>query len=596
MRQRYPRPTFVDFVTSLGVELTPAQRVLARIAFDGEEPRDLYGEDRDMCRALFGDADVIPSGARGVLVEVCGARSGKSYLSGLRLLHLALVVNLAGLAPGEVGAGLIVAPDLRLARQCLRYVSGACEHRSIARMVVAETADSVTIERPDGKRVAIEALPASRGGSAVRGRSLVGAVLDESAFFFDGDTGYVVSDVEVYRAVMPRVVKGGQTIVASTPWVRAGLLFELFTANARTHAHAIAAHAPTVLMRDFDPTVVAIVERETARDAANAEREFGASFVDSSASLLSSEDVNACVDAGVTSRPPRADVLAAHAYAMTIDVGLRNDSTVVMVGHIESRSRPGAPVVRILVVDACVILKPLPLKRITIDQVEDEVAKLSGRYNVTRVAGDIHMADAIGPRLEQRGIKFVELPMSPNAQETRGKTLAAMFSALAVRLVDEATLVSQLRELKVTRHAGGRVSIGAQSSKHDDAADALLLLCDVSSGLPACGGDADRVEMRFGRPHHDEEGFHSGGVHYVQIGENGRETPAEIPEWDPYFAIYAEEMLQQGVSTPAIERWRARGGPDAASMNVSVEHEGTAPRADKYGPGFGGWGFNSNRK
>ena len=62
-------------------------------------------------------------------------------------------------------------------------MSGACEHPSLARMVAAETADSVTIERPDGRRVVIECLPATRGGSAVRGRSLVGAVLDESAFF-----------------------------------------------------------------------------------------------------------------------------------------------------------------------------------------------------------------------------------------------------------------------------------------------------------------------------------------------------------------------------------------------------------------------------
>ena len=404
----------------------------------------------------------------------------------------------------------------------------------------------------------------------------------------------MVNDVEIYRALMPRVVRGGQTIVASTPWVRGGLLWELFSANAGTHANAVAVTAPTQLMRDNAPEIVAIVERETARDPANAEREYGASFVDSSASLLSSEDVQACVEAGVTSRPPRADVLAASGYAITVDVGLRNDSTVVMRNHVESRSRAGAPVVRVLVVDACVILKPQPLKRVTIDEVEEAVAALAARYRVNAVSADIHMHDALAPRLQLRGIAYRELPMSPGAQETRGKTLAAMFSALAVRLVDDATLVSQLRELRVTRHAGGRVSVGAQGSKHDDAADALLLLADVSAGLPECGGDAGRVEFRAGGAHYDESGIFGHG-HYVEVRADGSEAPAEVPEWDPFFAQYAQEMIDQGVLTPAIERWKARGGADAAAINVPVAHEGRAPNR---GEGFGGWGggFGSTRK
>ena len=69
----------------------------------------------------------------------------------------------------------------------------------------------------------LEALPATRGGSALRGRSLVGAVLDEAAFFRDED--YSVNDAEIYRAVAPRILPEGQTIIASTPWAEGvGLL------------------------------------------------------------------------------------------------------------------------------------------------------------------------------------------------------------------------------------------------------------------------------------------------------------------------------------------------------------------------------------
>jgi hypothetical protein len=591
MRPRSSPASFVDFAQRLGVALTPAQRVLARVAFDGCAPKFLRGDERELARQLFGEVDEIPALALAVVVAVCGARSGKSYLSALRLLHLAVTIDLSRLAPGEVAAGLIVAPDLRLARQTLRYVSGACQHPSLARLVVAESADAVTLERADGRRVVIEALPATRGGSAVRGRSLVGDVIDESAFFYDADQGFVVADLEIYRAVTPRVIRGGQSLVVSTPWTRGGLLWELFSANHGKPTTCVAAHAPTLLMRDFDPTVAAIVERERLRDPSNAAREYDASFVDSSATLLSSQDILDCVEPGVASRPPRPDVV----HAVTVDVGLRNDSTVVMAGHVESRSRPGAPVIRVLVVDECRILKPQPLKRITIDQVEDAIVAVAGRYRASHVSGDIHMHDALAPRLQQRGIAYAELSMSPSAQETRSKTLAAMFSALAVKLVDEPTLVSQLRELRVTRHAGGRVSIGAQGSKHDDCADALLLLADVSAALPACGGDVGRVEFRTGGVRYDEEGIFGGG-HYVQVLEDGSEQLTETPEWDPFFDVYAAEMVAIGVSTPAIERWKARGGAEAQRMNVPVEHEGDAPRADRYRPSKDGWGFEQKRR
>src|SRR5881394_1584929 len=105
-----PFTAFVERV--LGVRLTKGQRALALVAFDGLEPRDLPAELRKVARELFGKVDVIPAAARAVLVAVCGARSGKSYVLGaLRLLHLALTVPLESLAADEIASGIIVAPD-----------------------------------------------------------------------------------------------------------------------------------------------------------------------------------------------------------------------------------------------------------------------------------------------------------------------------------------------------------------------------------------------------------------------------------------------------------------------------------------------------
>jgi hypothetical protein len=261
----------------LKVTLTPAQSVLCRVAFDREQPSDLDPDDRDIAAELFGpDVDLIPDSARAVLVGVFGARSGKSrFLGGTYSLWRALVADLSGLAPGETGSALIVGPDLRLGRQTLRFALGAAHSvSSIERLIESETSDAFSLRRPDGALVAIETLPATRGGSATRGRTLVSAVLDESAFFRDAD--YLINDEEVFRAVSPRVLDGGLTVIVSTPWAEAGLLFAEFDRNFNHPRGALACRGTTLLM---NPSKRAEVERERERDPENARREFDAEFL-----------------------------------------------------------------------------------------------------------------------------------------------------------------------------------------------------------------------------------------------------------------------------------------------------------------------------
>src|SRR5262249_30644541 len=125
--------------------------------------------------------------------------------------------------------------------------------------------------------------------------SLVGAVMDESAFFRDED--HSVNDAEIFHAVAPRVMPEGQVILASTPWAQGiGLLYDLFSANHGAPRTAVAAHAPTLLLRN-DARTAAMVERERERDPDNAAREFDAKFMSSGAGLFFDPSaVDAAVD------------------------------------------------------------------------------------------------------------------------------------------------------------------------------------------------------------------------------------------------------------------------------------------------------------
>lgn len=289
---------FIDFLGRVGVRLTPTQLVLCAVSFDGAQPANFAGELRDICTSLFGAVDEIPLDVRRWLTWVIGGRSGKSYLGALAILWRGLVSDLSALAPGEQATGLIVCPDLRLARHTLKYIKGACGLPQVAACLeeISSNSDALVVERHDGKQVAFEALPATAGGGAVRARTLIAAMLDECAFFRDDN--FAVNDADIYQAVSPRVtIPGGFTLISSTPWAEAGLLYEEYRDNFGRPSTSLVAHAKTSDMRSDSPVILAEIEHARRKDARNAEREFDANFAAASSGLFFPSDVvAACTD------------------------------------------------------------------------------------------------------------------------------------------------------------------------------------------------------------------------------------------------------------------------------------------------------------
>lgn len=285
-----------------GQTLEPGQRALSRVMFDRLNPADLDGEERARALRMFG-CEQIPTQARtlGILLAVCGGRGGKSLLAAWRLVYLAATLPLV-LSPGEQAFAIIVAPDQRLAEQTLRYCIGiaqawfpekgrVCEESSLGFTLVRAKADDGGKWADERVRFAI--LPASKGGSAQRGRALVGAILDEAAFFRGEDS--VVNDRDVIDAITPRIIQGGEVIITTTPWARSGEVWELFHRNHGHPVDAVVAHAPTWELRT-DERILAQVEREKTRDPWNYSREFGAEFLErDQGTFFESDALTACI-------------------------------------------------------------------------------------------------------------------------------------------------------------------------------------------------------------------------------------------------------------------------------------------------------------
>jgi hypothetical protein len=475
--------SFTRFCRELGLTLDPGQLALTLVAYDGLEPQDLPAELRAIARQIFGPVDVIPAAARRVLALVAGGRGGKSYIVGaIRVLHLALTVSLATLAAGEQAFALIFSGDPRQRQQCFRYVHGAAmKHPGIRSMIRGRALDEdfrgseFTLHRRDGK-VTIESLPPKVGGGSGRGRSLVCALLEEAAFF--QDENHQVNDVEVFKAVIPRVLPGGQTILSSTPWAEAGVLYEEFIANhpepqcaaphltTRGRPHrAIAAHAPTLLLFNSELTRT-IVEAETVRDPGNARREYGAQFMPLGAvQFFDAAALAEAVDETLLlGRAPRE---RGALRCLGIDLGFVHDSASGV--PVERTPEGYAPL-------AILAMKP-GLQRLKPSETIGSLLELAETYNIEDVIGDQHHVETAREHVTDDGRRFIDLPGGAVGKSQVFDCVRLLFAEKLIKLPNEVGFLQQLREVKRRPLPGGGWAIEQPRSRkggHGDDVSAFV--------------------------------------------------------------------------------------------------------------------------
>ena len=457
--------TFLGFCEWLGVELTPGQAELARVAFDGLEP-----VDRSLAEQIFGPN--VPVGRRRVVAAVCGRRAGKSYvLVALRMVHGMLVRDVPPLPPGIRAVSMIIAPRSNMRDEVFRYALGAVQSKPELRaMLTSEKAEEFTLRRPDGKSVTFEVGVATAGGTAARGRWFLDFALDECAFFRDGS--FKVNDEELFRAGSAVLLPGGQILITSTPWAEAGLLYR-FWKERPDNAHV--AHAPTLVMNDNHITREVVREAEAA-DPDSAAREFGARFMTSGTTVFFESSTLDAMIANDNFIPQPGDI-----YGAGGDFGFKADSSALLVVALRGKTlhifdgteeRP---------------TKDAPLKPST--TVRRFVEVIAGRCEY--VTADQHHRASIEEHLAESGLVYSPAPQAPVDNYVRARQLLREGSVrLHVKNLPEdlvLRLLQQLRETQGRPTAGGGMSIKHPRwamGGHGDLADAFTLAIWQVCGTP----------------------------------------------------------------------------------------------------------------
>jgi hypothetical protein len=477
---------FLESPDYCGLELSPAMGAIVD-ASEGVRPRI----DDALATRLFGcELDALPTTARRVIAVRAGGQAGKtSRLLAPKAVHAAWTVPLPNVRRGQIARALITAPDRDLATAALNYARGYIAGSPTLRAAVVEsgnrrssdddeedvgTQERIVLRRPhDGKLVEIVVKAATSRGKGGRSRTLVFAGLDE-ACFFQSDATYAVTDEEVFRAVIMRVVPGGQVWAVSTPWLAdEGFIEGAIAENWGTHEEALVAVAGTrLLFPGWDPD--GVIERNLRKDPDNAARELDA--VPMRAGSADLFDREAIAAACAMARPDEVPSSFGAGGDFAFDADSSASAGAARWGHgpkailgaiylEEERPEPGQP------------LRPSTV-------VHGFAARLQ-EHGIGSMMADAHYRRSVEEHLEAAGLELVD---APGGEAGKFDTYAALRrfmneGRLALGSLPESMLErlkTQLQQVKKRPKPGGGYQIYSPRRKgpgggHGDLVSALVL-------------------------------------------------------------------------------------------------------------------------
>jgi hypothetical protein len=464
-------------------------------------------------------------------------------------------------APGSRIYYLIVAPLLAQAREAIRGVRSVLERLAPldVSFVERDLAGSPELVLISPSRACEHVISVTTADSvAARGRAVAFVGFDEWGFA-PSESWLSQSGADVVRAIEPSTAQfpGARVVFVSSPGPPQGIFFDLVS---KRPLDVLLLRGPTWL---WNPRVSrAMCERLAGGDAHALAQEYaasafgysGESFVDVSRVQVGSPH------AGKGPRPG--------SFVFAVDLGgLGDDHAIVGVSAFEVEINPEHAPVRHVVCEVAETIAASKTNPVPIEQVAARVVELASAYGNAPIVFDPFSAPTLELHLRRLGYReylgdgvprkrhYARRSMAGKDQHPRWMLVKALCEGGRLHVAsDHAVLVRQIARLHAVQQSSGAVKV---DGRKDDLADCLALAAEIAMKLPTTGGPGGSVSFKYDGARWDDSGVSLVRPRWVRT-VNGREIPCEMPEWAPGFEAHAREMIAQGTTTPAIERWRKR--------------------------------------
>jgi hypothetical protein len=393
------------------------------------------------------------------LAIVGGRRSGKSRALATLAAYIGGLCNYKEvLVQGETGVLLCLAQSQHIAKQLLNYCEADFAASPIlSQLIVNRTADTIELNG----NIKIEVRPASM--KKLRGPTYIGILLDELAFFFT-EENYANPDSEIIAAVTPGLLTTrGMTVMASSPYARKGVLWDVF----KTHYGADGAASVLVAKgttRDFNSTVPQDeIDRLLEKDPARNRAEYLAEFRTDLESFVPAEIVEACVQPGIYERLRERDT---QYFGFVDPSGGSSDSFTMCVGHMPYGQES-------VVIDCLREARPAFSPEVVVK----EFSELFKSYGITTIYGDRYAGEWPVEGFAKQGISYQQ-SAKPKSELYTG--LLPLINSCRIELLDNRRLVAQLCGLERRTARGGKDSIDHPPGQHDDLINAVAGVVSIS--------------------------------------------------------------------------------------------------------------------
>lgn len=397
---------------------------------------------------------------------IVGRRGGKDSIASVIAAHSAALFDQGHrLRPGERALVMCLAVDRDQAKIVYNYTRSFFTGVDFLKaLLTGETA--IGLELSNNVDIAI----ATNSFRSVRGRPVLCAILDETAFWRDERSAS--PDEETYRAIGPALasIPGSMIVGISSPYRKSGLLYRKFKEHYGRDGDILVIRAPT---RTLNPTIdQGVVDEALAEDPAAARAEWLAEFRDDVGGWVGEELIEHAVDNGVTVRPPVN--VGGHyiTYVAGSDPsGGARDSFTAAIAHNEEG---------VAVLD-CLVEVKAPFNP---SEAVDLVAAVFKSYGITSCTGDKYAAQWVVEAFAKVGITYEHSERDRSAIYLDALPL---FTSGRARLLDNPRLATQFKSLERRTSPIGKDRVDHGPGGFDDLCNAAALAMVLAVGDDVVG-------------------------------------------------------------------------------------------------------------